>query len=103
MSSHLFNLKSSFTRHFQASLLTLPAVFAIVGFHAAPDWRSLIFATGRPVLVHNLCQLLLLPYVAAFILSLGRVTPGRLQTKPESPLTAGDIVTIDLFVLNFSA
>lgn len=88
-------LHAAISNHVRASLLTAPAACAIIGLGFGPRIHQLIFDAGPAIFRHNLWSLLLLPYIVAFLLVIGRCLPPRLDAGPG--LSSSDVLVVELF------
>jgi hypothetical protein len=74
-----------------------PAVLAIWGLRKAVPFSTMLFDGGSEVFRHNLCELLLMPYVALFMLALGCLLLPSPSAVVESEMTQQDLGVVRFF------
>src|SRR5437868_13733569 len=80
-------------RHVTALLFVVPALLSIAWMQGAPGLRQMLFDGGPAVLITNVCEVILAPYLALFMIALGVLVFPRPQT----------IKALDLQVVRFFA
>ena len=68
---NLLSLRSSAGRHARALILVLPALLAVVWMQSAPGFRQMLFEGGPAVMLTNISEAILAPYLALFMVALG--------------------------------
>ncbi|MGB7542988.1 MAG: hypothetical protein WA373_14950 [Burkholderiales bacterium] len=84
-------------RHLAALLWIAPALAAVWAMPAEAPYAHMLFDGGDEVFLHNQCILILIPYVALFVLALGALLLPDPPDHADSRLTPPDFTVVQFF------